>query len=124
MIYLASPYSDPDPDVMAERANEVAAIAAKLFCNGLHIYCPIAAWHWVAVDHELPKDWPAWRGLDFAFLRHATEMWIADIPGWEKSVGVTAERKLAEHMEIPVRLVQPGPGSTMALVTLPPRSWH
>ena len=107
MIYLASPYSHKDPAVMAERAEAVAASAAHFMRAGEKLYCPIAAWHWVALNHDLPKDWPTWRGLDFEFLRHSAELWILMLDGWEDSVGVTAEHDLAEHIGLPVRYVDP-----------------
>lgn len=105
MIYLASPYSHPDPDVRADRAARVATVAARLFCSGAKVYCPIAAWHWVALEHDLPKHWVTWRALDFEFLRHATELFVLKLDGWEESVGVSAEIDLAEHMEIPVTYI-------------------
>lgn len=107
MIYLASPYSHKDPAVMAERAEAVAAAAAHFMRQGHIIYCPIAAWHWVALRHDLPKDWPTWRKLDFGFVRHAREVWVLALDGWDTSVGVTAEREMAVLLGLPVKRVSP-----------------
>ena len=107
MIYLASPYSHEDPAVMAERAEAVAACAAHFVRAGEKLYCPIAAWHWVALNHDLPKDWPTWRAVDFEFLRHCNEFWVLMLDGWKDSRGVTEEIDLAGHIGLPVRFVEP-----------------
>lgn len=107
MIYLASPYSHSDKGVMAQRANEVAATAARLMSDGHILYCPIAAWHWVGENHDLPKDWPSWRKLDISFLRHCHQLWVCTIPGWLESVGVTEEIAFARTIDIPVSLIHP-----------------
>jgi len=52
-------------------------------------------------------DFEAWRELDLSLLgRWATELWVLMLPGWEDSVGLTAEIEFAESAGIPVRYIE------------------
>ena len=118
MIYLASPYSDKDPDVMAARAYEAEAAAAHFAREGFKLYCPIAAWHGVSLRHDLPKSWEDWRGPDFEILRHASEFWVLKIDGWRNSVGVQAELVLANHLNMRIIGIEKTPVGGYARVNL------
>jgi len=52
MIYLATPYSHDDPEVMEERFALVTATAAQLMLAGYVVYSPITHGH--AVQVALP----------------------------------------------------------------------
>lgn len=91
MIYLASPYSHPEPLVMKTRfllAEQTTALYTK---KGAHVYSPIVHYHEMAAKYKFPTDFEFWKKINMDMLRRAEEMWVLDIPGWMESVGVQAE---------------------------------
>lgn len=102
MIYLASPYSDPDPHVREARFRKVCAVASKLMRDGKHIFCPIAHTHPIAL-YGLPKDWDFWEAYDREYLEFCTEMIVVTLPGWKESTGVQAEIKIMQELGKPIR---------------------
>jgi len=91
MIYLASPYSHPDPEVRDRRFRAVCKFAGELALRGLVVFCPIA--HSVPMEKygNLPGTWEFWKKQDLPMLDLATELHVAAFPGWEDSEGVSAE---------------------------------
>ena len=55
LIYLASPYSDPDPWVKENRFLAVCTKAAKMMSEGAYVFSPIAHTHPIA-KYGLPGD--------------------------------------------------------------------
>ncbi|MFW6106533.1 MAG: DUF1937 family protein [bacterium] len=104
LIYLASPYSDADPAVEQARFDAVCRSAAALMRQGLLVYSPIAHSHPIA-RYGLPTDWAYWQRYDREILACCAEIWVLMLPGWEQSVGVQAEMRLARDMNKRVRLV-------------------
>ena len=102
MIYVGSPYSDPDHLVRADRAFHVARFAAQYVRRGHVIYSPIASWHHVAEQFTLLKDFQFWKQLNFGILRLASEMWVLELDGWAKSVGLNGEMDMALDLYIPI----------------------
>jgi hypothetical protein len=91
MIYLASPYSDPDPDVREARFRSVCLLAAELIAQGHVVFCPIAHSHPIEVHGGLMGGWELWRDQDIPLLDMAEYLPVACYPGWEQSEGVQAE---------------------------------
>ena len=56
-IYLAGPYSHPDPTVRAIRFHKLNDKAAELLRAGNLVFSPISHSHPIAEQCELPKDW-------------------------------------------------------------------
>lgn len=106
MIYLASPYSHPDPEVLASRADEVAKIASDLMRDGSYVFCPIAHTHAIA-EYGLPKGWDFWEGYDREYLNFCEELVVALMDGWQDSTGVNAEIKIMNELGKPVRYYDP-----------------
>ena len=111
MIYLASPYSHPDPAVREERFREVSRYAAHLIRRGEVVFCPIAHSHPIEVhaDDVLPGGWGFWSRIDTPFLAAADEVRVLRLPGWTASEGVRGEVDLALRLGIPVTYVDPVP---------------
>jgi hypothetical protein len=63
MIYLASPYSHPDPAVRQERYEAVCQAAAELISRGHIVFSPVAHSHTIAT-YGLPGDWEFWQRTD------------------------------------------------------------
>ena len=107
MIYLASPYTHPDPAVMEERFDKVVAVAAQLINRGHIIYSPIMHFHPIAVRHELPREFAFWKEVNLQILKRCDELWILDLIGTYESHGVMAERMFAQTQGIPTRTINP-----------------
>ena len=67
MIYLAQPYSDPDP--LVRHGRYLAGLEACAHYTSRFPYSPVVHWHNVAESFNLPGDFEHWRELNFHFLR-------------------------------------------------------
>ena len=90
LIYLASPFSHPDPVVREQRFEAACRAAAKLTRQGRTTYSPIVH-SFNLCRYDLPLDWQFWQKHDLRFLEMCSEVIVLKLPQWEKSVGVQAE---------------------------------
>ncbi len=102
MIYLASPYSDPDPIVRKARYEAACDRAARMLAEGQLVYAPVVYGHALA-ERGLPGDWAFWEQHNHAMLSRSTSLLILTLPGWQESVGVRAEIAIARSLGLPVR---------------------
>ena len=108
-IYLASPYSHPDPKVRQVRHELVCGKAAELMLEGYVVFCPIA--HTAPIEQYGPpeilkKDGDFWLRQDFAILDMCDAVVVYKLPGWDKSYGVKEEVSRAQRQGQPVRYVE------------------
>jgi len=108
MIYLACPYSDPDPGVRRDRFLKANKQAAVLMAEGLHIFSPISQCHPIAQAGDLPLNWEYWKEYDEKILSICSELCILTIPGWKSSKGITGEMKIAIQKQIAITVVTLG----------------
>lgn len=106
MIYLASPYSHPDPAVREFRFREACRAAARFMRVGSAVFSPIAHGHCICT-YGLPTDWRFWEPFDRFQLEHCDEVFVLTLDGWRESVGVQAEIRIAGECGKPVRYVAP-----------------
>ena len=114
-IYLASPYSVKYPlsqhqaqMLRMKRYEKVCKMAAELMKNGENVFCPIAHSHpieTIGMPGELHGQ-DFWLKQDFAVLRHAKELVVFQMDGWEQSSGVKAEIDFAKEHDIPIRYIE------------------
>lgn len=90
---------------MLERFDTVCCVAAKLMRDGVHLYCPIAHTHPIAVKGDLPRGWDYWEAYDRKLLAACQELWIVMMDGWQESKGIAAERAIANELGLPVRFL-------------------
>jgi hypothetical protein len=107
LVYLACPYSHPDPAVREERFHASNRAAAQLMGQGIMVFSPISHTHPIAVAGDLPKGWDFWERYDRAVLSCCCKVVILQIDGWEQSTGVQAEIRIAVEMGIPVEFLEP-----------------
>ena len=107
MIYIASPYSSPDPAVVEDRVKAVCKFAAEGLKAGFIVYSPIAHCHALAAQCDLPKDFNFWQRYNFAMLDASKEMVVAGYPGWKDSAGVRGELEYCVNAQIPIELFEP-----------------
>ena len=108
-IYLGLPYMHKEMYVRQLRAEISDIVSAELMNKGEHVYAPISSCHNIAVKYGLPGDWAYWKEMDEVFIRHCDKVMIITLVGWEESVGVTAEIKLAKKYKKPIEYIDPSP---------------
>lgn len=106
MIYLASPYSHPDPAVRQKRYEQTMAAQAYLLRQGQHVYSPIVACHPMALAHDLPTDAAWWAEYNLDMLTRCSDVYVLCLNGWEKSKGVAQEIEWAKEQLIPPLFVK------------------
>jgi hypothetical protein len=109
MIYLASPYSHPDPAVREFRFREACRAAARFMRLGQAVFSPIAHSHCICA-YGLPLDWRFWEPFDRHQLECSNEVVVLTLDGWREGVGVQAEIRIADEYGKPVRYVAPESG--------------
>jgi|GEM_PF-590188 len=98
MIYLATPYSDPDWRVREARYRTVTKVTADLVKEGEHVFSPITHLHDVIKHGDLSAGWDYWKEFDRKMIGVCERFMILRLPGWEKSVGVMAEVGIATDL--------------------------
>src|SRR5687767_6421535 len=97
LIYLATPYNHPDPAIREERFKLACQAAATLMQDGIHLFCPIAHTHPIALAGDLPHGWEYWREYDRMMLDACAELWIVQMDGWDQSEGIKGEIEIARE---------------------------
>ncbi|HUT88951.1 MAG TPA: DUF1937 family protein [Thermoguttaceae bacterium] len=104
MIYLASPYSHPDPAIQDQRFQTVCQVAAGMLRAGKLVFSPIA--HSIPIaEHGVPNTWAFWWGVDLEILARCDEVVVLKLPGWDRSQGVQAEVARARALGKPVSYI-------------------
>jgi hypothetical protein len=106
LVYLASPYSHPDPEVREERFQAVARHAAKLMRDGVNVFSPISHTHPIA-QYDLPQGWEFWERYDRAMLGVCSRMIVLKLDGWKESKGVAAEIAIMQEQGKAVEYQEP-----------------
>ena len=106
LIYLASPFSYPDPLVRHERYQAACANTAWLMKGGLNIYSPIVH-SYPLVAYGLPSTWDFWKVVDGEMLSRCDMLMVLMLPGWANSTGVREEIAIADALLIPVSYFAP-----------------
>jgi hypothetical protein len=109
LVYLASPYSHPDPLVKAERFRQACTVAGKMMKEGQCVFSPIAHSHPIEQYFEdgSVEGHDFWLKQDFAVLSHCAKLVVLAIDGWERSKGVAAEIEFAQQNQIPLEFLVP-----------------
>jgi hypothetical protein len=102
MIYLATPYSHPDPDIVQGRYRKAQYLTAWLIARGHHVFSPICHCHELVPIADLGSDAAFWKEYNQAMIRRADRMFVGCLSGWKDSIGVRMEISLAQQLGIPV----------------------
>lgn len=105
MIYLASPYTSPDPLLRKTRFLLVEQVTAQLIEEGYFIYSPIVHCHAFVEKYALDSTFTYWRQYNIDMIRRADELWVLTIPGYLESRGVTAEIDFARLAGLEIKWV-------------------
>ena len=101
-IYLAIPYKGNEKKSF-EMANK---IASKLMNEGKIVYSPISHNHPIAEQEGLPHGWDFWEKYDTVFVGWCDVLYVCKIKGWEESIGVKAEIKIAKELKKKIKYLE------------------
>lgn len=102
MVYLACPYSHPDPEVRESRFEIACKIAAAFIEQGYNVYSPISHSHHIEKYLRKQRDWSIWGRVDREALSFCSLVFVIAIPGWKESKGIMDELFWAKELDIPV----------------------
>ena len=92
MIYLAQPYTaEGRPDVVEARWRIAMQVCAAMALRAEDVYSPIAHWHQIAVEHNLPSSAEFWWQHNLHVLDLCDGICILKLMGWERSKGLWIE---------------------------------
>lgn len=97
MIYLASPYSHHHAIVRELRFHDACLALANLFRAGIPAFSPIVQGHPLALQ-GLPTDWSFWERFDRDHIQRCDSLVVLVLDGWQESVGVAAEIRIAAEL--------------------------
>ena len=106
MIYLASPYSHPDPEVREERFRAACRATVDLVERGMVVFSPIVQGH-PLTQYGLRGDWEFWAKFSEEVMSHCDELCVLVIDGWIESIGLTAELEIAKRLGIKTSILVP-----------------
>lgn len=109
LVYIGSPYSNPDPAVREENFNIVSRLAARKCSNGKVAFSPITYGHTLIGFKHMPTNWEFWKSFCLAFLEHADELLVYKMPGWENSRGLAEEIEFAIERNIKITWLEYDP---------------
>jgi hypothetical protein len=108
MIYLASPYTHKDPDIVAARVLETQRVAVHLWVEHRKVvFSPIMHWHHAAIDQDLPTDAKSWQDYNEEIMMRCDAVYLLCLDGWESSVGMKAELEFATTLNLPIITLNP-----------------
>jgi len=101
LSYLAAPYSHQDKLVVEERIEKLCKVDAKLMKAGIFTVSPLLK-HFIVHHADLPTDYKFWKDYSDTLLCAVDQVIVVKMTGWEDSIGVTAEIRMATDLGIPV----------------------
>lgn len=101
-VYLATPYSHPDPSVRLDRYKEAVKFLRWCLWRRDWAYAPIVHTHDAALGGGLPYEYEFWHDYNTEMITLSRGIFILTISGWRESRGIAAEVLLAEQIGRPV----------------------
>lgn len=108
LVFIAIPYSHPDPAVKHERIKGVAQMIVKMLQQGIFAFSPIT--YGIALiqnsGSNLLDDWKTWEKACKEYMKGCSKMYVINLPGWELSSGVKGEIEEAKNQGKQVDLIE------------------
>lgn len=104
-IYLATPYTHPDPAIRRARFEAVTRAAGALMQRRFLVFSPITMGHPICeACADIPGDFVYWESVCLSYLSDwATALVVLTLDGWRESRGVTTEIAVAREWGLPVK---------------------
>jgi hypothetical protein len=106
IVYLAGPYTHPDPDIREARYQVATIAAAYLISKGRIVYSPLTMTHPIdrllaAHNDTLGSDY--WVRFDESFMEFCSDLIVLAIDGWKTSSGIRREVQFFKDRCRPIR---------------------
>lgn len=101
IFYIAVPYTHELDTMKDLRFRMVTEFCARQSNQGVVVFSPITHSHELA-KYGTPTKWDFWRNIDTEFICRCNFLVVLMLDGWRTSVGVQAEIKIAQDLNIPV----------------------
>ena len=101
LVYLACPYSDPDPNIKQQRYMMANKVAAELLSQGILIFSPLT-YSITLSQAGCHQGWVNWKDFDLKMLSKCDRLLVLKLPGWESSRGVAEEITHAKELGLPI----------------------
>jgi Domain of unknown function (DUF1937) len=106
VAYLASPFTHSDHQIQMARFHAISWVAHWLHRQRRFVYSPIV--HNIPLgDLGVGHTWDLWQYFDLSMVSRCDRLIVAQLPGWEQSIGVKAEIEAAQAWNIPVEMLVP-----------------
>jgi hypothetical protein len=102
LIYLAAPYTDPNPDVCEQRMAQFCIVDAHLCKQGLITVSPLSK-HWIKYHTNIPLTWDFWKTYSEKLMEKCDALYVIMLDSWDVSEGVLAEIELAKKMSLEIK---------------------
>ncbi len=103
MIFVAAPYGNPDLMVVEVRVFQIMEYCGKLLEKGESCISAVIFGHpIIKLNKNVRVDWKGWKALCSTLIVASTELHVLMLNGWENSIGVQEEIKLAESLGIKI----------------------
>lgn len=100
-IYLAAPYTHPDPEIVKYRVDKINETAALLMSEGHIVFSPISHSHYIAVDNDLPTGFEFWQEMNHSFIDWCDVVYVLYLEGYAESKGVADEIEYCKKTNTP-----------------------
>lgn len=108
LIYLASPLTHENKNVMEDRFNQICNIACYLIDDWkLNIFSPIAHSWPIQKYAPLNTSFEYWEQYCYLMVSKCDRVIVAMMDGWKESVGVKAEIDYAKSIGVYVNYFDP-----------------
>jgi len=106
-IYLACPYSHPDPEIRESRVHYVSKVAAQLMQENNVVFSPLSHSYPIAdhIGNHLEHDF--WLKQCLSFIPWCDELRVLQLDGWDKSHGIKMEVDAAKKTKKIVSFIRP-----------------
>jgi hypothetical protein len=102
MIYLASPYTHTDPEVMRQRYELAFQFCASEMQKGVSVLSPIVYGHQFALRGQAQTDFLSWQKFNDSLLLRSAAVHVLMLNGWRDSLGIHHELEYAERLGLPI----------------------
>lgn len=107
MIYLASAYSNLNPQVVEDRMTAFFDVDIYLASNGMMTVSPLYKTLAAAKNPDMDLSFSYWETYCELLLNMCDSMIIVTSVGWNESIGVKCEIEIARQSHKPIKLIDP-----------------